>query len=294
MAATIESALAQSGDIEIIVVDDGSTDGSLAEIQRFDGRIRWVTGPNCGGSAARNTGVQLASGDWIQFLDADDVLAPNKISEQLKTVNSCGFQTIGFCPWTMLYDNGDEDRITPQTYWRDFDFGIDLLLQMWLLGGFFPPHAWLIPKSLITQIGGWNVSLTGNDDGEFIGRLLVQPVQLRFTPDTYVKYRNPPPGSVSRNRSKASAQSFLESWTIVTSKIKEQRWDTEAKKACLSRLRKIAYSWRHMPDIISEAAIHERRLGVFDLSPSLPPATRSMIGILGLKRGLQLRNLLRK
>lgn len=76
----IESALGQTYPrIEVIVVDDGSTDRSLDVIKGFGDRIRWVTGPNRGGSAARNRGIELARGEYLQFLDADDVIMPNKV-----------------------------------------------------------------------------------------------------------------------------------------------------------------------------------------------------------------------
>ena len=77
----IESALNQTyRPVEVIVIDDGSTDGSLDVIRSFGDRIRYESGPNRGPSAARNRGVQLARGELIQFLDADDVLHPEKRS----------------------------------------------------------------------------------------------------------------------------------------------------------------------------------------------------------------------
>ena len=80
----IESALAQTyPNKEVIVIDDGSTDGSLQVIKSFGDRIRWETGPNRGGSAARNRGIELARGELIQFLDADDLLHPQKLERQV-------------------------------------------------------------------------------------------------------------------------------------------------------------------------------------------------------------------
>src|SRR5688500_17394389 len=79
----IESALTQSWRaVEIIVVDDGSTDGSLAIIKRFGDRVRWETGANQGGNVARNRLLALARGEWVQYLDADDYLLPNKVRDQ--------------------------------------------------------------------------------------------------------------------------------------------------------------------------------------------------------------------
>ena len=84
IADAIHSALAQTyKNKEIVVIDDGSTDRSLAVIQSFGRAVRWETGPNRGGSAARNRGVVLARGDLIQFLDADDLLASEKLQRQV-------------------------------------------------------------------------------------------------------------------------------------------------------------------------------------------------------------------
>ena len=80
----IRSALAQTyPNVEVIVIDDGSTDGSLNVIKSFHEAIRWESGPNRGGCAARNRGIELARGELIQFLDADDFLHPAKLEVQV-------------------------------------------------------------------------------------------------------------------------------------------------------------------------------------------------------------------
>ncbi|MBK8909688.1 MAG: glycosyltransferase [Rhodospirillales bacterium] len=76
----IDSALAQTyRNAEVIVIDDGSTDGSLEVIKSYGDRIRWETGPNRGAPAARNRGLALAAGAYVLFLDADDLLLPPAI-----------------------------------------------------------------------------------------------------------------------------------------------------------------------------------------------------------------------
>ncbi|MCB5200653.1 glycosyltransferase [Loktanella sp. TSTF-M6] len=87
VAAAIDSALAQGPDIEVIVIDDGSTDDTLTQIRAFDGRIRWETGPNRGAPATRNRALALAQAPWVQFLDADDCLETGKIAAQLDAVD---------------------------------------------------------------------------------------------------------------------------------------------------------------------------------------------------------------
>lgn len=84
VAQAIESALAQTWpNKEVIVVDDGSTDRSREVIASFHGRIRYEFGPNRGGNAARNRLLKMSYGDWVQYLDADDYLLPDKITWQL-------------------------------------------------------------------------------------------------------------------------------------------------------------------------------------------------------------------
>jgi glycosyltransferase involved in cell wall biosynthesis len=100
--AAIESVLAQTySNFEIIVVDDGSTDGSPEEIQRFIGRssngchqIHFLSQPNQGASVARNTGIAKAKGEYTAFLDSDDIWLPEKLEWQMRALeqlkNECG------------------------------------------------------------------------------------------------------------------------------------------------------------------------------------------------------------
>src|SRR5689334_1354789 len=84
---SIASALAQSWPVtEVVVVDDGSDDRTPAICAEFDQRILYLRQDRRGGNAARNQILRMASGDWIQYLDADDYLLPNKIQTQLETL----------------------------------------------------------------------------------------------------------------------------------------------------------------------------------------------------------------
>lgn len=293
VADSIESALAQTHPCEIIVVDDGSTDGSLDEIKRFNGRVTWVTGPNRGGCAARNVGIEKSSGDYLQFLDADDLLPPDKIARQMAAMHDAPRDSIAICPWQLLHDDGRLESPDPRPYWKSYGAGIDLLLDMWLQGGFFPTHPWLIPRALALESGPWNEDLSADQDGEYFGRLLTCSGPTLFCYDTCVQYRIPPEGAVSRNTSRCAGTSRLHAFEVVAERILERRGDRAARRACLSRIRKTAYALRAFDDMVVQAAAWERRLAVFDFSPSLPPAARGLIGLLGIKRGLAARALLK-
>jgi len=80
----LDSALAQTlRAVEVVVVDDGSTDDTPAVLARYDGRILVIRQPNRGLAAARNAGLAASRGTYVTFLDADDVLMPTKLAEQV-------------------------------------------------------------------------------------------------------------------------------------------------------------------------------------------------------------------
>ena len=89
IAETIQSALGQTWQQkEIVVVDDGSTDQTLAIARKFASeKLTITTQPNQGAAATRNKAFSLSQGDYVQWLDADDLLAPDKVAMQMEVAN---------------------------------------------------------------------------------------------------------------------------------------------------------------------------------------------------------------
>ena len=204
LAACIDSALNQSwGFKEIILVDDGSTDGSYKILDKYSNvrGLKVIRQKNKGASAARNAGLKEATGDYIQFLDADDLLSPDKIEAQLKALNGslthlCICETVHF---------NDGDNYLNGVHSKDWfhtgsDDPVDFLTKLYSgeetipgYGGMITIHSWLTPKKLIDEAGPWNENLSLDDDGEFFCRVVLASSGIKFSDvgfNYYRKYNN--------------------------------------------------------------------------------------------------------
>jgi glycosyltransferase involved in cell wall biosynthesis len=185
VAQAIESALAQTWPHkEVIVIDDGSTDGSLDVIRRFDGRIRFETGPNRGGNAARNRLLELSKGEWLQYLDADDYLRPGKIEKQIEFLRKHPDFDVIYSPTAseILVDGKpalEEHQIPkPREPW--------ILLAHWELpqtGG----SLW--KKSALEDVSGWRVGQPCCQEHELYFRLLAAGARLAHCDCCLAVYR---------------------------------------------------------------------------------------------------------
>lgn len=221
---TIESVLAQTYDNwECIIVDDGSTDSTKELVNEFetnDSRFLFNVKPDRiarGASSSRNIGLRLSKGEYIQFLDSDDILASNKIEEQIAILSVQSNFTISTCKWGKFTELNDPVTLFENNQdYRDFRNSKEYFDLIGLQGGFFPCHSFLIPKELINLSGYWNETLTMNDDGEFFFRVVLNCDQIIFAPTTYVLYRqNSSSDNLSSLQTAAKALSLVESWKII-------------------------------------------------------------------------------
>ncbi|MGG6283148.1 glycosyltransferase [Leptolyngbya sp. AN03gr2] len=163
--SAIESALSQTyPHIEVIVVDDGSSDRSLEIIQSYGDLIRWETQPNRGGNAARNRLLELSTGEWLQYLDADDYLQPNKVADQVAQIAD---SDIIYSPSIFEFWDSQPPRQEivpipePHDPW--------VLLARWYLPQTGSP---LWKKSAIVEVGGWKIDQPCCQEHELYLRLL--------------------------------------------------------------------------------------------------------------------------
>jgi glycosyltransferase involved in cell wall biosynthesis len=191
IGATIESALAQTwAHKEIVIVDDGSTDGTLGIARRFASNVvRVVSQPNQGAATARNNAFALCQGDYVQWLDADDLLGPNKIEAQMKLVAQAADQhELVSSAWAYFSHRRSSARFEPTPLWQDLS-PVDWTCTKWSYNLHMQTATWLVSRTLTEAAGPWNTSLLSDDDGEYFSRVVLASRGVRFTSDAQVFYR---------------------------------------------------------------------------------------------------------
>lgn len=182
----IQSALNQTyAPVEVIVVDDGSSDSSWKKIQEFGSRVIAETGPNRGGSAARNRGFVLSRGDYIQFLDADDYLLPKKIPRQVAFLEASGADVV-YGDWRhehFLPDGSSQlEEIAVSGAQED-------VLGALLSGWWVAPAALLFRRHVLEKTGGWDESLAAAQDRDLFISIAMTDAKIAYQPGCYSIYR---------------------------------------------------------------------------------------------------------
>ncbi len=172
----IESALGQTHrPIEVIVVDDGSTDDSVAILHSYSDRIRCAQQPHANGNRARNAGVSLARGRFLQFLDADDYMLPGKVAAQVALLEATDADAV-YCDYAMLTYRDSAPCLGP---FRTTNVQPDLLTAL-LRGCWIPVHALLWRREVIEALGGWDETFFAAQDYDLMLRAALQGLRLCY------------------------------------------------------------------------------------------------------------------
>ncbi|MFA6961796.1 MAG: glycosyltransferase family 2 protein [Opitutaceae bacterium] len=253
--ATLQSAVSQShANLEIIVVDDGSTDNTLSIAKAFALRhsrsIRVASQPNAGAAAARNHAVRLSSGEYLQFLDADDILDPEKISRQW-TLSDYGRVPLLSGAWGRFSDDPtvtEWDRSPLLASLSSINFARTYLSANVMMH----PAAWLVRRDVALAAGPWDERLSLNDDGEYFFRVVVAAGGVVYCPDARSHYRSGNPSSLSCQHSRRHIESARLALSLISNHALSLSLDL--RPAVADAHLKFAYEfYPAAPDLVTDA-----------------------------------------
>lgn len=212
---SIDSCLAQRYQpIEIIVINDGSTDDSLKILKSYGDRITYETGPNQGGNHARNRGFLLSRGKYIQFLDADDYLLPQKLEKQVQHLEKTGADVV-YGDWRHKYHYPDGSSVLDKVKisGEQNDIVASLLSGWWV-----SPACLLFCREAVEASTGWDESLSAGQDKDFLLSVLMSGANAVYQPGCDAIYRRY--GNVTVSTS--SQERYLENHIKIFEKYKNR------------------------------------------------------------------------
>ena len=273
IAETIESALGQTwSHKEIIVVDDGSTDQTLDVASQFASRgVKVVTQKNSGAAEARNKAFSLSRGDYIQWLDADDLLAPNKIEKQANALNdSPSRRTLLSSAWGYFIYRPSKAKFDPTSVWCDLS-PVEWQLRYFEQNHWMQTSTWLVSRDLTEAAGPWDSRLLGDDDGEYFSRVMLASDGIRFVPEARVFYRRGlgTLSFVGQSNRKLEAQHL--SMRLRIGHLRSVEDSDRVRTACLEYLQRyLVYFYPEHPEIVQQMEQMASELGGRLHTPALP------------------------
>ena len=206
---TLDSCLKQKEYVkEIIVVDDFSSDGSWDMLTAYQTKypelIKIFRNKNKGGNNARNYGYDQSTGEFIQWLDADDQLLPNKFSTQLDVFSRSADTDIVYSDWQLNIYN-ENGKIVQQEFKQHEQYE-DFLFQL-LIDNWSAPNNYLIKRAVaekLRKMNAWNPATPVLQDREYFTLAAIEGARFRYAPGNLSVYNRWSKSSVSNNQSKRS------------------------------------------------------------------------------------------
>ncbi|MEB3189382.1 MAG: glycosyltransferase [Snowella sp.] len=186
---TIQNMLDQSlAPSEVIVVDDGSTDNSIEVIKAFGDRVRLIQQENQGPGAARNAGLKVATGKYIQFMDSDDLASLNKLEIQAQALNQYQADMV-YSPWTKVYIENKTLRFQDHILQKQALPQKLSILEWFLSGWSIVLQSCLFRREFLLRTAPFRHDLMVWEDGEYMVRLFTLHPKIIFAPSCLTLYR---------------------------------------------------------------------------------------------------------
>ena len=284
---TIQSVLNQTyRNVEIIVINDGSTDNTRQIIEMSFGNnpaLQLINKANAGAGAARNTGYQNAKGVYIKFLDGDDLINPEMIEQQLSLVEND--DCIISAQWGRFNNNDITTfNLNHENCWQTLP-SKDWIISSWENSQTMTnPGIFLIPKKLIEKAGLWDENLSLLDDTEYFTRTILASDEVIFSAESILYYRSGNAGNLSGQLSEAHA------WSAYNAILKSTQYllavDNNFNTRLLSAnfLQNLLYTiYPNFPKIQKIVEAEIKRLGGSKLTWPASPLAKALQPILGWK-----------
>jgi glycosyltransferase involved in cell wall biosynthesis len=256
IAETLQSAIDQTWPRkEIIVVDDGSKDRTLEVARRFASKnVIVLSQENQGAAAARNYALRLSQGEYIQWLDADDLIAPRKVEAQLAALrHSDSKRVLLSSSWAFFNYRPRRAYFIPTPLWQDLS-PVEWLVRKLAQNLHMQTATWLTSRELCEAAGPWDTRLFVDDDGEYFCRVLLASEGTRFVPGARVFYRNTPSNRLSQiGTSDKKKDAMLLSMKLHMGYLRSLEDSDRTRRACLTYIQNwLDTFYPERPDIVSE------------------------------------------
>ena len=294
LADTIESTLAQTWkNIEVILVDDGSKDNTLAVAQRYaSSNVKVICQNNQGQSAAENRAFREAQGDFIEYLDADDLLAPDKIERQVQLLGDSHSGFVAAGEWARFYNSPDDALFVPHPLWADMD-SVDWLLCAWENSYMMHGAAWLIPRKIAERAGSWTEELSLINDFDYFSRVLLASQGVKFCWGARTYYRSGGMNNLSASKSDTAWKSAFRSFELGTSSLLARENSPRTRRVCATVFQHFIYDvYPEASELSQKAAVRVQELGGSSLKPSGGPGFQLISRVLGWQRAKHIQRLL--
>ena len=264
IAEAVRSILEQTyTNWELIIVNDGSTDDTASVLNQFiDPRISVHQQENSGQCAAANKAFGLSKGRLIKFMDADDMISPDFIAEQVKRVGNSQ-DVVASAAWGRFYNDDINTFKLNEEFIKEDCKPID-----WLVSSMDGKQAmmqcalWLIPRAVLEKSGLWDERLSLVNDFEFITRVLLQANEIRFAQNAVLYYRSGISNSLSALTSRRGIESAFTSIYEGTAYMLHYENSLRVRTAVADCLQNFVYAYYpHYSDIMNKAQQRINELG---------------------------------
>lgn len=294
LSKTLESIFNQTyKNIEVIIVDDGSSDQSLKIAKRYEQtNLKVLFQRNAGACIARNRAFEESTGEYIQYLDADDLLSHNKIEDQIQLLNNSDAGAMASCSWfRFTHEDHLKTHFKKRLIDKDYFSPIEWLIDSWEGKGMSQTSCWLTPRYLIEKAGNWDARLLMNQDGEFFSRVLLNAKQIRYSSIAKVFYRVGNLASITGKITNEKCHSQLLSYRLYEEHILQNEDSARVRHALMRNyLAFMYYNYNACPGLMAEAKSAIKRLGFNSLETYGGGKFRTLARLIGFEAALMVRS----